>query len=198
MIGTIEIGVGTSKEDLEKQLKKEEDLKKFVLLQGNEKRDQQQNEEYNQLLAQYGHEIVKNPSILQPVKEKEEEVEKSKLPMQDEFYIQSKKKGTNEEEEKEEEAKVSLAICRGSVCIPVDMDLATAMAYCDAANKLLNSTDPNDRAKAENAWDLLTQGKEAESMKLLGVDPITTKKAGERQDGPDESEMESTTPKPKF
>ena len=101
MIGTIEIGMGTSKEDLEKQLKKEEDLKKFILLQENEKRDQQQNEEYNQLLAQYGHEIVKNPSILQPVKGKEEEVDKSKLPMQDEFYIQSKKKGNNKEEKKQ-------------------------------------------------------------------------------------------------
>ncbi|HHF7344456.1 TPA: hypothetical protein ACPSKB_000861 [Legionella feeleii] len=198
MIRTIEIGVGTSKEDLEKQLKKEEDLKKFVLLQGNEKRDQQQNEEYNQLLAQYGHEIVKNPSILQPVKEKEEEVEKSKLPMQEEFYIQSKKKGKNQEEEKEEEAIFSLAICRGSVCIPVDMDFATAGAYCKAANKLLLSDDPNDRAKGERAWDLLAQGKEAESMKLLGVGPITNKKTGEWQDGPEESEMESTTPKPKF
>ncbi|KTC96671.1 hypothetical protein [Legionella feeleii] len=190
--------MGTSKEDLEKQLKKEEDLKKFILLQENEKRDQQQNEEYNQLLAQYGHEIVKNPSILQPVKGKEEEVDKSKLPMQDEFYIQSKKKGNNKEEKKEEEPIFSLAICRGSVCIPVDMDFATAGAYCKAANKLLLSDDPNDRAKGERAWDLLAQGKEAESMKLLGVGPIPTKKTGERQDGPEESEMESTTPKPKF
>jgi hypothetical protein len=85
-----------------------------------------------------------------------------------EFYplIHQPKQKKVEDEEKPE---IMVMICRGSVCVQVDMDPSTAQKWCDAANTLLDSDDPKERAKAEAAWDLLTQGKQAEAMSLLGV-----------------------------
>ncbi|KTD23868.1 Uncharacterised protein [Legionella lansingensis] len=63
------------KEDLEKQQKeKEEALQQFVLLQENRKRNAQEEEAYQKLLAQYGDEIIKNPDLLKTVKKEEKEV----------------------------------------------------------------------------------------------------------------------------
>jgi len=69
----------------------------------------------------------------------------------------------------EEEPELIVMICRGDVCVRVDMDISTAKAWCDAANALLDSDDPKDQAKCEEAWNLLSQGRQAESMQLLGV-----------------------------
>lgn len=60
-----------TKTDLENKLKKEADLKKFFELQGNNKKTEQEQEEYNLLLAAYGKEVIKTPDIIKDKKQEE-------------------------------------------------------------------------------------------------------------------------------
>jgi hypothetical protein len=101
--------------------------------------------------------------VTSPDKDLQPEADKEK-----EFYPllrQPEEKDKTEEEEPEP----TVWICRGDVCVQVDMDISTAAAWCAASNALLDSDDPKDQAKREEAWNLLSQGKQAESMQLLGV-----------------------------
>ena len=113
---------------------------------------------------------AKSREPITPSIESDEETKPQSLE-EDPFYISLLKPKKKEEEE--EEVELVLAICRlpEGECVRVDMDLATAQAHCDAANKLYRSDDPNDRAKAELSWNLLKEGKEHESLTLLGLDP---------------------------
>ncbi|WP_298626385.1 hypothetical protein [uncultured Legionella sp.] len=81
-----------------------------------------------------------------------------------------KPKKMEEEDEKETEFVTSICNTSEGICVPVDMGSAKAQAYCDAANALYNSKDPQDRARAAKAWNLLKNGKENEALNILGID----------------------------
>src|SRR5689334_18030490 len=55
--------------------KREEDLKLFIQLQENKARNQQEEEKYQLLLAEYGKQIIKNPNIIKGMKKDDKEVE---------------------------------------------------------------------------------------------------------------------------
>ncbi len=63
--------MSTRQQDLDAELKKEADLKKFFELQENNKRSEAQEEEYHRLLAAYGKEIIKNPDMIKGKKQEE-------------------------------------------------------------------------------------------------------------------------------
>ena len=120
------------------------------------------------------------------------EDETSPLDQQKPFQI--KVNDNNEEEEDE----LIIAICYQGECIQVDMDLATAHRFCDAANELLASSDPKDHAKAKQSWKFLSQGKESEAMQLLGVgSKENLEKHTEPDPEPTAPSPLSTTPKPR-
>lgn len=95
--------------------------------------------------------------------------EESKPHVQKKFYPLPRK---SEEKEITDEKVIIVSICRvGGGCIPTKMDSATAQKWCDAANKLYKSEVPTDWDKAEKAWSLLAQGKEAAGIQMLGIGP---------------------------
>lgn len=67
----MEIAMSQSTIDLENELKKEAELKKFFELQANNKKTEQEQEEYNLLLAAYGKDVIKNPDIIKDKKQEE-------------------------------------------------------------------------------------------------------------------------------
>ncbi|CEG56074.1 hypothetical protein [Legionella fallonii] len=68
--------MSTPREDVEQQVrKKEEDLKLFIQLQENTKRTEKEEEEYKLLLAEYGKQIIKDPSIIKGIKKDDKEVD---------------------------------------------------------------------------------------------------------------------------
>ena len=68
--------MSTSTEVLEQQKKKrEEDLKLFIELQENKARNEKEEERYQQLLAEYSKQILKDPSIIKGMKKDDKEVD---------------------------------------------------------------------------------------------------------------------------
>lgn len=90
-----------------------------------------------------------------------------KLEQKNKFYRSQVPKNKIKPDEEKEEKELSIAICWGGVCIPVDMSWDEAGEWCNIANKLLATEDPKDRAKVEQAWELLQQGKAVEGMQLM-------------------------------
>ena len=78
-----------SPHDLESELKKDAELKKFFALHENNKKTAKEVEEYNLLLATYGKEILKNPDIIKD--QKQENVNYHAPKMQKDTYEQIKK-----------------------------------------------------------------------------------------------------------
>jgi hypothetical protein len=68
--------MSASVEVLEQQKRKrEEDLKIFIQLQENKARNEKDEEQYQHLLAEYGKQIIKDPSIIKGMKKDDKEVD---------------------------------------------------------------------------------------------------------------------------
>lgn len=123
-----------------------------------------------QLLNDIGGTAEAQESLVQDKPLELNKQNESRLCESNAFYTSLlKPKKMEEEDEKEKEYVTSICNTSEGICVPVDMSSAQAQAYCDAANALYNSKNPEDRAKAANAWNLLKNGKENEALNMLGI-----------------------------
>lgn len=113
-------------------------------------------------------------------KDKETGEDKENTNREEEPFYVSAQKSKKKEKEEEEEEEFIIAICCGNECYIVGMNLAEAQDYCNKSNELKFSNEPEDRKIADQAWQLLSEGKESESRALVekGIQAKHEREAG--------------------